>query len=47
MEPSNLAIVFGPTLLRAQVESMESILNMSFQNIVIETLISQADLIFN
>ncbi|KAI9224334.1 Rho GTPase activation protein, partial [Blastocladiella britannica] len=39
MDPSNLAIVFGPTLVRPKVESMETILNTEPQNAVVADLI--------
>jgi len=46
METANLAIVFGPTLMRAENESMEMVLNMGYQNSLVEHLILQADWMF-
>ncbi|KAI3641410.1 hypothetical protein MIR68_000540 [Amoeboaphelidium protococcarum] len=46
MDTNNLAIVFGPTLIRAQVEGMEMITNMSYQNCVMEMIIANADKLF-
>lgn len=52
MEPSNLAIVFGPSLIRAQevgAVDMQSayanMMNMSFQNALVEAIIIQATVI--
>ena len=47
MEPSNLAIVFGPTLMRAKEETLNSVLNTGIQNRVIENLIIQSEWIFD
>eukprot|EP00158_Paraphelidium_tribonemae_P008092 Partr_v1_DN28472_c1_g1_i1_m41174 putative rho GTPase activating protein len=46
MDAANLAIVFGPTLMRAEIEGMETILNMGFQNAAIETMILTYDQMF-
>jgi len=46
METANLAIVFGPTLMRAEHDSMEMVMNMGYQNSLMEHLIIQADWMF-
>lgn len=47
METSNLAIIFGPTLLRSQEESFNSVMNMGFQNSLIESILIQSEWIFD
>ena len=47
MEPVNLAIVFGPTLMRPREESMDAVMNTGPQNSVIENLIVQCDWFFD
>ncbi|XP_065052991.1 uncharacterized protein LOC135682158 isoform X2 [Rhopilema esculentum] len=48
MEPKNLAIVFGPTVVRTSDENMVSMVkDMSDQCRIIETLIHQADWIYS
>lgn len=42
----NLGVVFGPTLLRAVEETLAAILDIKFNNVVIEILIENFDLIF-
>lgn len=39
MTPSNMAVIFGPTLMRAQEETVAAMLDIKFQNIVVEILI--------
>ncbi|XP_059608525.1 rho GTPase-activating protein Graf isoform X2 [Phlebotomus argentipes] len=46
MSVFNLGVVFGPTLLRAVEETVASILDIKFNNVVIEILIENYDLIF-
>jgi hypothetical protein len=53
MEASNLAIVFGPSLIRVpETESSDmqaayaNMINMSFQNSFVEAIITQADVFF-
>jgi hypothetical protein len=53
MEASNLAIVFGPSLLRVRETNAAdmqaayaNMMNMSFQNSLIEAIITQADVIY-
>lgn len=36
---SNLAVCFGPTLLRPERETVASILDLKFYNVVVETLL--------
>uniref|UniRef100_A0A3B4A3E2 Uncharacterized protein n=1 Tax=Periophthalmus magnuspinnatus TaxID=409849 RepID=A0A3B4A3E2_9GOBI len=46
MTPSNMAVIFGPTLLRAQEETVAAMLDIKFQNIVVEILIEEYKKIF-
>uniref|UniRef100_A0A4W3JQD5 Oligophrenin 1 n=1 Tax=Callorhinchus milii TaxID=7868 RepID=A0A4W3JQD5_CALMI len=46
MTASNLGVIFGPTLLRAQEDTVAAMMNIKFQNIVVEILIEQHDRIF-
>lgn len=46
MSVFNLGVVFGPTLLQALEETLASILDIKFNNVVIEILIENYDLIF-
>ena len=46
MAESNLSIVFGPTLLRPLVDSMDTVINMQFQSTVVESMIITADWMF-
>ena len=39
MTISNLGVIFGPTLMRAQEETVAAMMNIKFQNIVVEILI--------
>lgn len=39
MTVANLGVVFGPTLLRPQEETVAAIMDIKFQNIVVEILI--------
>lgn len=41
MTVANLGVVFGPTLLRPQEETVAAIMDIKFQNIVVEILIEQ------
>uniref|UniRef100_A0A8C1V665 Rho GTPase-activating protein 26 n=1 Tax=Cyprinus carpio TaxID=7962 RepID=A0A8C1V665_CYPCA len=48
MTVANLGVVFGPTLLRPQEETVAAIMDIKFQNIVIEILIENHErLIYN
>ncbi|XP_030217058.1 oligophrenin-1 isoform X1 [Gadus morhua] len=46
MIPSNMAVVFGPTLMRAKEETVAAMLDIKFQNIVVEILIDNYQKIF-
>lgn len=46
MSVFNLGVVFGPTLLRAAEETVAAILDIKFNNVVIEILIENYDRIF-
>lgn len=43
MTVANLGVVFGPTLLRPQEETVAAIMDIKFQNIVVEILIENHD----
>lgn len=43
MTTSNLGVCFGPTLLRAEDESMSTVLDIKFANVVVEILIENCD----
>uniref|UniRef100_A0A667XU65 Rho GTPase activating protein 10 n=1 Tax=Myripristis murdjan TaxID=586833 RepID=A0A667XU65_9TELE len=46
MTVANLGVVFGPTLMRPQEETVAAIMDLKFQNIVVEILIEQHQKIF-
>ncbi|XP_054611010.1 rho GTPase-activating protein 26-like isoform X1 [Dunckerocampus dactyliophorus] len=46
MTVANLGVVFGPTLLRPQEETVAAIMDIKFQNIVVELLIEHHERIF-
>ncbi|XP_077164512.1 oligophrenin-1 isoform X2 [Paroedura picta] len=46
MTPSNMAVVFGPTLMRAQEDTVAAMMNIKFQNIVVEILVEHFDKIY-
>ncbi|XP_028274532.1 rho GTPase-activating protein 42 isoform X3 [Parambassis ranga] len=46
MTVSNLGVIFGPTLMRSQEETVAAMMNIKFQNIVVEILIENFDKIF-
>ncbi|MEQ2180603.1 Rho GTPase-activating protein 26, partial [Goodea atripinnis] len=46
MTVANLGVVFGPTLLRPQEETVAAIMDIKFQNIVVEILIEHHEKIF-
>ncbi|XP_076319285.1 uncharacterized protein LOC143230117 isoform X4 [Tachypleus tridentatus] len=46
MTVSNLGVCFGPTLLRPEEETVASIMDIKFGNIVVEILIENCDKIF-
>uniref|UniRef100_A0A8C5BEB4 Rho GTPase activating protein 42 n=1 Tax=Gadus morhua TaxID=8049 RepID=A0A8C5BEB4_GADMO len=43
MTVSNLGVIFGPTLMRSQEETVAAMMNIKFQNIVMEILIENFD----
>ncbi|RZC37155.1 rho GTPase-activating protein 26, partial [Asbolus verrucosus] len=47
MTVSNLGVCFGPTLLRPEEETVASIMDLKFYNIVVEILIENYEKIFN
>ncbi|XP_078407030.1 rho GTPase-activating protein 26-like isoform X4 [Cetorhinus maximus] len=46
MTVANLGVVFGPTLLRPQEETVAAIMDIKFQNIIVEILIENHETIF-
>lgn len=46
MTVSNMGVIFGPTLMRAEVETVAAMLDIKFQNIVMEILIEDYSKIF-
>lgn len=46
MLPSNVGIVFGPTVMRAELDSIEMATLMPVQNGLVETFILDSDKIF-
>ncbi|XP_023197973.1 oligophrenin-1 [Xiphophorus maculatus] len=46
MTPSNMAVIFGPTLMRAKEETVAAMLDIKFQNIVVEIMIEDYNKIF-
>lgn len=46
MNVSNLGVCFGPTLLRPEEETVASIMDLKFYNIVVEMLIENYDKLF-
>ncbi|KAM9314610.1 rho GTPase-activating protein 10 isoform 2-T2 [Pholidichthys leucotaenia] len=46
MTVANLGVVFGPTLMRPQEETVAAIMDLKFQNIVVEILIEHHEMIF-
>ena len=45
MTVSNLGVCFGPTLLRAEEETVAAIMDIKFANVVVEILIANWELI--
>ncbi|XP_054248405.1 rho GTPase-activating protein 10 [Indicator indicator] len=46
MTVANLGVIFGPTLMRPQEETVAAIMDLKFQNIVVEILIENHEKIF-
>ncbi|XP_060779100.1 rho GTPase-activating protein 42-like isoform X3 [Neoarius graeffei] len=47
MTVSNLGVVFGPTLMRSHEETVAAMMDIKFQNVVVEILIENFDKIFH
>ncbi|XP_006274791.2 oligophrenin-1 [Alligator mississippiensis] len=47
MSPSNMGVIFGPTLMRAQEDTVAAMMNIKFQNIVVEILIEHFEKIYS
>ncbi|XP_036976352.1 rho GTPase-activating protein 42 [Acanthopagrus latus] len=47
MTVSNLGMIFGPTLMRSQEETVAAMMNIKFQNIVVEIIIENHHKIFS
>ena len=43
MKASNLGVVFGPTLMRPERETVATIVNIKYQNIVVEVLVEEME----
>ena len=43
MKASNLGVVFGPTLMRPEHETVASIVDIRYQNIIVELMINKID----
>uniref|UniRef100_A0A665UGF7 Rho GTPase-activating protein 42-like n=1 Tax=Echeneis naucrates TaxID=173247 RepID=A0A665UGF7_ECHNA len=46
MTVSNLGMIFGPTLMRSQEETVAAMMNIKFQNIVVEIIIENHDKVY-
>lgn len=47
MNVSNLSVCFGPTLLRPEEETVASIMDLKFYNVVVELLIDNYEKVFH
>lgn len=45
MKASNLGVVFGPTLMRSELESVAAIVDIKYQNIIVEEMIANMDMV--
>ena len=43
MKASNLGVVWGPTLMRPERESVASIVNIKYQNIIVEEMVDEVE----
>ncbi len=43
MKASNLGVVFGPTLMRPERETVAAIVDIKYQNIIVELMIQEKD----
>jgi Rho GTPase-activating protein 10 len=46
MKASNLGVVFGPTLMRPERETVATIVDIKYQNIIVEVMIEETETIF-
>ena len=46
MLPTNVAIVFGPTVMRAEMDSIEMTTLMPIQNGIVEIMLNEFDSVF-
>ena len=46
MQSQNVAIVFGPTLLRPEVESGNMAANMAYQNAIVDFFLKECNELF-
>ncbi len=45
MKASNLGVVFGPTLMRPEIESVATIVDIKYQNIIVEEMVEHYDMV--
>ena len=45
MKASNLGVMFGNSLMRPERESVATIVNIKYQNIVVEEMIDHVDIV--
>ena len=43
MKASNLGVVFGPTLMRPERETVATIVDIKYQNIIVEVMIEETE----
>ena len=43
MKASNIGVVFGPTLMRPERESVATIVDIKYQNIIVELMVEQME----
>lgn len=46
MQATNVAIVFGPTVMRAETDSLEMATLMPVQNGIVEVMVNEFDTVF-
>lgn len=47
MKASNLGVVFGPTVMRPERETVATIVDIKYQNIIVEIMIEETDAVRN
>ena len=47
MKASNLGVVFGPTLMRPERETVATIVDIKYQNIIVEVMIEETEAVRN